>query len=73
MNIKLINLTLTRVVFECNLINNTCNTIYNLTLTRVVFEFCAENQEQLTINNLTLTRVVFELKSNGASCEYEEI
>ena len=58
----LINLTLTRVVFEYVLIYYWFRFYIYLTLTRVVFEFATIALAKNLVTNLTLTRVVFEWK-----------
>ena len=54
-----IDLTLTRVVFECIFLKGV-HAPFNLTLTRVVFEYTYGNTQKTFLYYLTLTRVVFE-------------
>ena len=55
-----LNLTLTLVVFECDIYGKTYLERCDLTLTLVVFEYNAGRQLRFIVVNLTLTLVVFE-------------
>ena len=54
------DLTLTSVVFECELENSIKYFALNLTLTSVVFELVKTVRNNVKMNYLTLTSVVFE-------------